>query len=771
MYRQHRIHRTLTSSEGVSCIQRLLAEEQFSTRTAVARRVCQEYGFYDARGHEQWASCLQALNHLECRQQIALPRTKRVWNSAGVRRLGEPVAAAEAVPARVDQVQGLELQLVTSDRQRWLWNELMAREHPLGAVIHAGAQLRYLVHSAHGYLGALGFSAAALRLACRDDWIGWDEEQRGRDLHRVVCLSRFLIRPSVDCQNLASKVLGQCLRRLSADFQRRYGYRPYVVETFVSEDYNGVSFEASNWHALGQTAGRGRFAEGAVKVSKKSVYVYELKPDWRALLGVWKHRLEPRAVGEGLEIEQWAEQEFGGAPLGDVRLSRRLVKSVKIQSKQPTASFMTAAGGDRAAVLGHYRLIEQPADSEVSAQNMLAVHRRRTLERMQTQPEVLCVQDGTDLNFANRGGCEGLGTIGRNRGSGGTLGMHLHSVLALDAQGVPLGVPHLEYSCNEDKPKTGRWLRGLRHCAELSQQLQQVRVVSVMDREADFFELFAQPEVGREVELLVRAQYNRSLGKGELKLFDQLNARRPQAHLKLRVERQSARRGSRSQKARAAQSAREAKAELRWCEVQLPAPRRKKFRGCKPRRMHAVQVKEIQAPEGVEPLHWFLLTTLPVQSRAQAEQVIQRYRLRWRIEDWHRVLKSGCKVELLAHRTEGRQQRAITINAVIAWRLTVMTLLGRETPELSMAVMFSELEIACLQDFAAHCKLPPPTDLGSAIVTMAILAGYQNRKHDPPPGNQKLWEGYLRLTNMVQVVEVQLSRAHQGQLYKILNSG
>ena len=535
MYRQHQIHRTLTSSEGVSCIQRLLAEKQLSTRTAVGRRVCQEFGFYDARGRQQLASCLKVLNHLERRQQIALPRSKRTWNSAGVRRLGEPVAAAVAVPAQVDQVKGLELQLVTSDPQRWLWNELIAQEHPLDAVIHAGAQLRYLVHSAHGYLGALGFSAAALRLACRDDWIGWDDQQRGRELHRVVCLSRFLIRPSVRCQNLASKVLGQCLRRLPADFQTRYGYQPYVVETFVDEDYNGVSFEASNWHCVGQTAGLGRFAKRGVKVSKKSVYVYELKRNWRALLGVWKHRIEPRACGEGLEIEQWAEQEFGGAPLGDARLSRRLVKSVKIQSKQPMASFMTAAGGDRAAALGHYRMIEQPADSEVTADNMLAVHRRRTLERMQSQPEVLCVQDGTDLNFANRGGCEGLGTIGRNRGSGGTLGMHLHSVLALDLHGVPLGVPHLEYSSNEDKPKTGRWLRGLQRCAELSQQLQQVRVVSVMDREADFFELFSQPEVGREVDLLVRAKHNRNLGKSELKLFDKLKARRPQAHLKFRV--------------------------------------------------------------------------------------------------------------------------------------------------------------------------------------------------------------------------------------------
>ena len=101
------------------------------------------------------------------------------------------------------------------------------------------------------------------------------------------------------------------------------------------------------------------------------------------------------------------------------------------------------------------------------------------------------------------------------------------------------------------------------------------------------------------------------------------------------------------------------------------------------------------------------------------------------------MLKSGCKVELLAHRTEARQQRAITINVVIAWRFTTMALLSQETPELPMKVMFSEIEIACLQDIAAHCKLPPPTDLGSAIVTMASLAGHQNRKHDPPPGNRR----------------------------------
>ena len=101
MYRQHQIHRNLTSSEGVVCIQRLLAEEDLSTCSAVGRRVCQEFGFYDARGREQFASCMKVLNLLERQRQIVLPRSKRTWKSAGVRGLGEPVAVP--VPGRVDR--------------------------------------------------------------------------------------------------------------------------------------------------------------------------------------------------------------------------------------------------------------------------------------------------------------------------------------------------------------------------------------------------------------------------------------------------------------------------------------------------------------------------------------------------------------------------------------------------------------------------------------------------------------------------------------------
>ena len=287
----------------------------------------------------------------------------------------------------------MELVEVTDPAQRGIWNELMRSEHPSGAVQHVGAQLCYLLVSDHGVLGALGFAAAALTLAARDTFIGWDADQRSRQLHRVIGLSRFLIRSSVHCRNLASKALGLALRRLPDDFQHRYGYRPLLVETFVEKGrYQGTSLAAANWLRVGETAGRGRLAASGAEVAVKAVWLYPLGRAWRAQLG----------VAENLAADVWAEHEFGGARLGDVRLGKRLVQIVQRQGEAPTKSFPGAAQNDQAAVRGYYRLIDHPADSEVTPENILAPHRQRTLQRMQGQSAVLCIQDGTDLNFAER---------------------------------------------------------------------------------------------------------------------------------------------------------------------------------------------------------------------------------------------------------------------------------------------------------------------------------------------------------------------------------
>ena len=518
---QNQIKRTL--SRELDRLHAVMRREKFAHRTALADRVCSEFGFHDARGRAQRSGCLKALRELEARGRIRLPTPRRRVKHCGPRGLGRAVPEAVEVPETVDGVRELELILVETGPQRALWNELMAREHPRGAGPLVGAQLRYLVGSAHGWLGGLGFGAAALRLRDRDRWIGWDEEQRRAHLHRVVGLSRFLIRPSVRCRNLASRVLGEVLRRLGPEFQARYGYRPWLVETFVeTARHDGASLRATNWRVLGQTQGRGRQdrAHRAAETSK-AIYGYELCRDWRRRLGVGpapRRGVEPMSEGEGLEGEGWAQQELGGAPLGDRRLSRRLVESAHRQAQEPGRAFTGVARGDPAAVKGYYRLIDQPEASAVTVSNILAPHRERTRQRMQGQRTVLCIQDGSDLNFTRHGRCEGLGVIGRNQTGATARGLHLHATLVVSETGLPLGVlrakldaPKPGPAATRKKKKTYRWIEGLRDCAEVSRSLDGVRVVSVVDREADFFALFAEQRASPEVELLVRAKQDRVL--------------------------------------------------------------------------------------------------------------------------------------------------------------------------------------------------------------------------------------------------------------------
>jgi hypothetical protein len=161
---------------------------------------------------------LKALRTLEAAGHFVLPESRQTTASGpgSPRCFLEAVALPVEVPARVDDVSGLELILVTSPDHMRIWNELMIGEHPQGAGPLVGRQLRYLIDSRHGWLGGLGFGSVALQLADRDKWIGWDAEQRQAHLHSVVAMSRFLIRPSVQCGNLASKVLGMSLTALPA---------------------------------------------------------------------------------------------------------------------------------------------------------------------------------------------------------------------------------------------------------------------------------------------------------------------------------------------------------------------------------------------------------------------------------------------------------------------------------------------------------------------------------------------------------------------------
>ena len=728
------------------------------SRAALGREVCAQFGFVDARGWAQLTGCLKALQVLEAEGRVTLPACRSHPQRPAPRCLDAPVPEAVQVPGQVRDVEGLSLVVVEDEGRRRVWNTLLAMEHPHGTATFTGCQIRYLVGSAHGWLGAVGFSASALHLCARDAWVGWSDEQRRAHLHRVVCLSRFLIRPGVRCRHLASHVLGRVLRRVEEDFEARYHYRPWLVESFVSPEQDGISFKAANFVYVGHTAGRGRYDRHHARArTVKSVYMYELTTHWRCALGVAEVDAMPSLnPGEGLDSAVWAMNEFGGAPLGDRRLSARLIHSAGLLGECPGHTLSAHPDSDRAAVKGYYRLIDHPADSQVTPTNIMAPHRARTVQRMREQDTVLCIQDGTDLNFGTRPGCEGLSIIGRNQTSAKTLGLHLHLTLAVSGAGLPLGVlrcgfdaqPVSENDRDASEPvaknnKMQRWLDGLHDVAQAASQLgRTTHVISVMDREADFFELFdAQRRVGR-VDVLVRAQHDRRLDDGVSKLFATLRNAPADGHVEIEIDRLSERHKSSRKPARPARRARVARTEVHYRRLTLPAT----VPGLDPVAASVVHVRESAPPEGEKPVEWFLLTSVRVERLEVALETIGYYLRRWRVEDFFRVLKSGCRAEHLGFHTAGRLQRAITINAVIAWRLMLMTLLAREGSECDAELMFTNVELRFLNDYAADAGLPAPRNLAAAVLLVAILGGYQNRKHGPPPGHQIMWRGYERMS-------------------------
>ena len=676
------------------------------------------------------------------------------------RELAHPVAPSDGVPGAVGKVRGLDLVRVDTDTQRRIWNTLMAREHPRGAGPFVGRQVRYLVGSAHGWLGAVGFAASARWLAARDAWIGWDDARRCDHLHRVVGMCRFLIRPGVTCRNLASRVLGRAVRAVGEDFRERYGYRPWLLETFVDErEHSGVSLRAANWVRLGESAGRGRNDRAHVAPeTRKAVYVYELEPDWRERLGLPVPGFAPLAAGEGLDAEVWADNEFGGAPLGDARRSARLVRSAHHMAQSPMRAITGAAHGERALIKGHYRLIDQPADSEVTVGNILAPHRRRTVQRMQSEDTVLLVQDTSTLNFTRRSQTRGLTAIGSNQTGAVARGLQLHATLALDPDGTPLGVLRADFPAPPDTPGPGtreqkksfRWIEGLHDCAEAASHLPHTRTVCVMDREADFLDLFVeQREHAPSVDLLVRAKVNRVLDKDAgaegnrvvHHLFDRLRGAPSRGHCTVAVSRQSARPKASRQRRKPKRLARQAELTLRYEQITLPRPTDK------PVKLWIVHAREQRPPTNADPLEWFLITTLPVTDTREATRLLKWYALRWRIEDYFRILKSGCRIAELQHRTAERLERAIAIKMVVAWRIHLMLRLGREVPELPAELLFSDTELRVLAAFARSRRLSTPQHLGQAVQTLARLGGWTARSRDPP-GAQLLWHGYIQLAAM-----------------------
>jgi hypothetical protein len=442
----------------------------------------------------------------------------------------------------------------------------------------------------------------------------------------------------------------------------------------------------------------------------------------------------------------WATDELAHAKLRDQRLVKRLMTIATHFAQHPTAAIPQACGSwprTKAA----YRFFDNDA---VQPEAILAAHVQATVQRMQAHPVVLCAQDTTSLNYSTHPQTRGLGPISNNRDK--TLGLLLHSTLALTPAGQPLGLlqaqtwarsgRHFGRSSNQRnrtpraQKESQKWMESLSACQAVAAQCEHTTLVNMADREGDLYDLFQQalvPSAAPRVHLLVRAQHNRQVAHPQKYLWDFLAAQRPQARLQIQVPRKEG------------QPGRLATLAIRLAPVTLRPPCLKEDQP--PVSLWAVEAREVRPPKGAKAICWRLLTTLPVITAEAAIEKVRWYALRWQIEVIHKVLKSGCQIEQRQLETTARLRRVLMVDLIVAWRVLSLCKAARQTPDGLASDWLSGEEWRALWCYYHEQSRPPrcsPT-LRQAVRWIAQLGGFLARRSDGEPGPIVVWRGLREL--------------------------
>ena len=444
---------------------------------------------------------------------------------------------------------------------------------------------------------------------------------------------------------------------------------------------------------------------------------------------------------------QWAQNEFGFAPLGDRRRQRRLVKIAAQLAAQPGGT-LPQSFPDWAELKAAYRFFAQP---DVTFERILVPHRERTRQSCRAPGEYLLIEDTTLLDFSRHHATENLGVIG----NGGGRGLALHTTLAVRVEAWTLEqrpegtlVGLFGQECRTPKPAPRGETRAQRLSRPRGSQVWAAALATagpppagaqwiyVADRESDFYEPL-QICRAQGMDFVIRAGTDRRLADDAGHLREKLD-QAPVLH-QTAVE----------LGARPGQSARTATVELRGVRLDLDGPWRPGGWQKPLRDIGVVEVREVGTPEGVPPLHWILLTSLPCETVGQAQRVVGRYHARWWIEEYHKALKSGAGIEASQLQEAARLQALLAVLAVVAVRLLSTKLLARSRPDtFEAAASFGPPMLGLLEQ-----KLGRPADgwsNTSVIRAVARLGGFIGRKSDGQPGWQTIWRGWQRLMWMLE---------------------
>lgn len=279
--------RTFTPQE-IDWIRNLILSEPKRNRRGLSRLVCDQFQWLRPDGRPKDMSCRVAMLRMHRDNLIALPPPKTKNGNGRTRPQLTPASdPKDPISLPACDFGKLSLQPVSTSKLSSLWNELIERYHYLGHKPLPGAQIKYLVFSSQGtLLAALGFGAAAWKVAPRDHFIGWSPQQRERNLYLIVNNARFLILPWIISRNLASRILSIAAKQLPFDWQKRYNYQPVLLETFVQKDrFKGTCYRAANWILLGQTQGRGKLDRyNKYPLPIKDIFVYPLNKSFHQIL-------------------------------------------------------------------------------------------------------------------------------------------------------------------------------------------------------------------------------------------------------------------------------------------------------------------------------------------------------------------------------------------------------------------------------------------------------------------------------------------------------
>jgi len=467
-------------------------------------------------------------------------------------------------------------------------------------------------------------------------------------------------------------------------------------------------------------------------------------------------------------MESWVMDELQTSDLRDKRLEKRLLGLLDSLSRCSTAS-IPAACSDRAEMVAAYRFFDNP---QVDFENVLAPHIDSSCERVAKQPVALLVQDTTELDLTRpTKQMQGTGPLHQGRRCGALL----HPLIAFTTDGTPLGTLYAEAWSREDRtdqPKlsanarrvaynqrpfeekeTYRWLETAEQCEAIKGHCPQTQLVMIADRESDITEVIDYCQAQDHFDWVIRGGVDRILcekNKGEtsVRVRDHLRGGKVRFEKKMPIRaRVSWGSGSLKQHpSQADRDAREVTVTVHSGKVSLNDPRRTPNRKPDGVAVNAVLVSEVSPPEGVQPVEWLLLTSLPIRGTKQLQTVIDYYEKRWVIELYFKVLKSGCKIESRRFEHLDRFLPALALYMIIAWRSLFICRVSRTHHEETCELVYHRAEWQSVWQIVKREKPPhKPPRLMEMTKIVAQLGGYINRASTGPPGPQSIWLGLQRM--------------------------